>query len=263
MEVNDRYIFTLEFVEEIAVFLKSFRNENILKIEKKGEINLVTEADKGAEEKILKNIKSKFPQDPILCEETGIIASQGQLKWIIDPLDGTTNYAHGLPLYGIAIALEDITTSQILMGVVALPDLGDVYHAKRGNGAFKNNKPIHVSHTNQLINALCCTGFPYNQESIIDDIMFRLQQIMLLSRGVRRTGAATLDLCWLAQGMFDGFWEDFLQPWDMAAPSIIIEEAGGKVSAYNGDCFTPYVKNIVASNSILHETLVQSLKIKS
>lgn len=261
-EIDNRLKHTLMFTEKVANYLKEFRQNNNLEIEKKGEINLVTVADKNAEKMILQAIQNKFPDDNILCEESGNMNARNSFKWIIDPLDGTTNYTHGLPLYGISIGLEDMETSQVLMGVVCLPDLGDIYYATQGSGSYRNKKMISVSKTEKMIDALCCTGFPYNQETIIEDIMFRLKKVMLSCRGVRRTGAATLDLCWLAEGRFDGFWEDFLQPWDMAAASIIIQEAGGRVSTYEGSSFTPYVKNIIASNSILHDELITKLKVE-
>ncbi|XDD50395.1 inositol monophosphatase family protein [Leptospira sp. WS92.C1] len=258
-EVKIRYDHFLNFVPKVMEFLANTQEENDLGISYKGEIDLVTKADKGSEERIITEIERMFPSDGILGEEGTDKKGDSIFKWIIDPLDGTINYSHRLPLYCLCIGLENQETQEILMGIVPFPGTGEVYHARKDHGAFKNKKQIHVSKTKELKQSLLCTGFPYDHEKKIDRLMFYYRNFLLKSRGVRRTGAAGVDLCWTAEGRFDAFWEEDLKPWDMAAASIIVTEAGGKLSTYDGNTFTPYVPNLVASNGILHDKMIDGM----
>ncbi|MBM9499834.1 inositol monophosphatase [Leptospira sp. 201903071] len=258
-EIKIRYDHFLNFVPKIMEFLAETQEENDLGIAYKGEIDLVTKADKGSEERIISEIERMFPSDGILGEEGTDKKGTSIFKWIIDPLDGTVNYSHRLPLYCLCIGLENQETGEVVMGIVPFPGTGDVYHARKGFGAFKNKKQIHVSKTKDLKQSLLCTGFPYDREKKIDRLMFYYRNFLLKTRGVRRTGSAGVDLCWTAEGRFDAFWEEGLKPWDMSAPSVILSEAGGKLSTYDGNIFTPYIPNLVASNGILHEKMLAGM----
>ncbi|MCB1141242.1 MAG: inositol monophosphatase [Leptospiraceae bacterium] len=262
-EILKRKKALIEFIPTVNKFLTQTQNKTNLKISKKSTIDLVTEADKGSEKRITGFLKKNFPEDSLLGEEGSAYDGKNQWKWIIDPLDGTTNYAHGLPLYAVSIGLENRETGLIEMGLISIPSLGDLYHAIRNGGAFKNNKKIHVTNTDLLINSLMCTGFPYTPENEMPVLLNRLKSFLLKGRGLRRTGAAALDLAWLAEGRFDIFWEDMLNPWDLAAGFLLIEEAGGKVTDFKGNTFNPYISNILATNGILHEEAVKVLKASS
>lgn len=259
-EIQNRLNSLLNIIPEVNEFVVTIQNRDSFSIRKKGTIDIVTEADTGAEKIIINFIQKNFPEDSILGEESGLIEGRNNYKWIIDPVDGTTNYANRLPLYAVAIAIENISTGNIVMGVVSLPAFHEVYHATLGGGAYKNKKEIHVSQTSQMIDSLLCTGFPYNVKDKVERVSSILSNYLLKVRGVRRTGSACLDLCWLAEGRFDGFWEENLKPWDTAAASIIILEAGGTISTYNGSKFNPYCNTILASNSLIHASMLNELK---
>lgn len=262
-DISKRFAHFKEFLPKIQAFLIETQNKDSFEIEKKGPIDLVTEADKGSEKMVVEEILKHFPDDHILGEEGSSVRGRNQYRWIIDPVDGTTNFAHRLPLYGICLGLENIESGLIEMGIVSFPALSDTYHAIRGNGAFKNGKRIQVSKTNELINALISTGFPYDKKARIESVMQNLKSILLSVRDVRRTGVASLDLCWVAEGRFDGYWEENLKPWDMAAASIILEEAGGKITTYDGNNFSIFIPNLLATNSIIHKQMLEKLSIIS
>lgn len=225
-------------------------------IVKKGEIDLVTEADIRSEKKILEIIVKNFPSDNILAEETGNNnKGSGNRVWIVDPLDGTTNFAHGFPFFAISIALE--IENKVVMGVVHVPYLKEIFHAIQGQGAFLNNKPIHVSHTRKLGEALLATGFPYDIHKRSEGVLALFRKMILIAQGVRRAGAAAIDLCYVAAGRLDGFWEEFLKPWDTAAGALIVEEAGGKLSTYDRQPYNPYEKTILASNPFIFDAMLE------
>ncbi|TGL97988.1 inositol monophosphatase [Leptospira barantonii] len=259
-EIKIRYEHFLNFLPKVMEFLATTQEESDLDIAYKGEIDLVTKADKGSEEKIINEIDRMFPADSILGEEGTNKIGTSSFKWIIDPLDGTVNYSHRLPLYCACIGLENLENGEAVMGIVPLPGMNEIYHARKGHGAFKNQKRISVSKTKELKQSLLSTGFPYDREKKIDRLMFYYRNFLLKTRGVRRTGAAGLDLCWVAEGRFDAFWEEGLKPWDMAAPSVIVNEAGGRMSTYDGNTFTPYIPNVVASNGVLHEKMMEGMQ---
>lgn len=256
-EIYLRFRYFQEYILEVGKYLVEYHQQQELGIQQKGRYDLVTEADTHSEAMIKNEILNKFSNDSILGEESGEVAGNSNYRWIVDPLDGTTNYAHNLPLYGVSIALEEISSLQIVAGIVYFPEMNDLYTAVRGEGAFKNNKKIQVSNTKDLKDSLFTTGFPYDRDKKIDLLLSYYKNILLKTRGIRRTGAATLDLCWVAEGRFDCFYEIGLKPWDMAAGCLIVEEAGGKCSSLDGDEYSPYKPSLIASNPYLHELVLK------
>jgi myo-inositol-1(or 4)-monophosphatase len=232
---------------------------HIHEISYKGKINLITEADLKSEAIIKKIIKTKYPDHTILAEESGL-EKKGDIKWIIDPLDGTTNFAHGLPWFCTSIALE--AEGEIILGVVYEPILKECFSAIKAKGAFLNKKPIKVSQTKELIKSLLATGLPYDVQQKPEPVMTRFRQMIMRTRGVRRIGSAALDLCYVGCGRFDGFWEERLYPWDTAAGVLIVQEAGGKVSDFSNRLYSIYNKEILASNSLIHKDMLKVLKAK-
>ena len=229
-------------------------------VTKKGDINLVTEADLASEALIVERIRSHFPRHAILAEEAGnavVTGEDGGHKWIIDPLDGTTNYAHGYPCFCVTIALEH--QGEVVLGVTFDPTRDELFTAEKGRGATLNGKPIRVSRTDELGNALLVTGFPYDIKHR-EQFARHLTEFLLASRGVRRDGSAAIDLAYVACGRFDGFWEEGLNPWDVAAGKLLIEEAGGTVSYYDGSPFSIYTPPIVASNGTIHAEMLNVLR---
>jgi len=227
------------------------------RIIKKGEIDLVTEVDMASEKAIVSLISGHFPQDTILTEESGEYRHRPERVWIIDPLDGTTNFTHNFPFFAVSIALA--VEGELVAGVVFNPRMNEFFEATKGGGAFLNHKPITTSQTLHIGDALLSTGFPYDIHERPKGVISRFKRLIVLAQGIRRPGSAALDLCYVAAGIFDGFWEQDLKPWDTAAGTIILSEAGGKVSTYEGDPYTPYKKNIVASNAHIHSAMVAAL----
>ena len=227
-------------------------------VSKKGDINLVTEADLASEALIVERIKSYYPKHSILAEESGeaVVSSSSTWKWIIDPLDGTTNYAHGYPCFCVTIALEH--EGEVVIGVTFDPTRNELFSAERGHGASLNNKPIRVSNTENLGDALIVTGFPYDFKKR-EDFARHLTQFLIHSRGVRRDGSAAIDMAYVACGRFDGMWEEGLNPWDVAAGVLLIEEAGGQISGYDNSKFSIYSPPIVASNGLIHSQMLDVL----
>jgi myo-inositol-1(or 4)-monophosphatase len=203
---------------------------NITSIVKKGRIDLVTEADTASEKAVIDTIHSCFPSHSILAEESGLFSGDSRYQWIIDPLDGTTNFAHALPLFSTSIAFAE--DNVIIMGIVHNPVLGELFSAVEGAGAFFNGKKIHVSQKNNLFDCLLVTGFPYNNKEGMQEIMTRFSNCLEAAQGVRRLGSAALDLCYVACGRFDGYWEQNLKPWDTAAGQLIAKEAGAFVDIH-------------------------------
>lgn len=227
-------------------------------ITKKGDIDLVTEADLEAEKTILKIIRRKFPQDNILSEEAGIHDKGSDRTWLVDPLDGTTNFAHGFPFFAVSIALE--IEGQIVFGIVCNPVMNEYFEAVKGTGAYLNKNQIRVSKTLNLNDSLLGTGFPYNIHENPPRVLELFEKMVFIAQGIRRPGSAALDLCYVAAGRLDGFWEQGLNPWDTAAGSVIVEEAGGKVTTFEGALYSPYVKSIVAANPFIYDAMTEVIK---
>lgn len=229
----------------------------IQEIKFKGEINLVTEIDKRCEEMIIAAISAGFPDHDILAEEGGGERKDSPYKWIIDPLDGTTNYAHAYPLFCVSIALE--YKGEIVVGVVYDPNRDELFVAEKGAGASLNGKRISVSYTLGLAQALIATGFAYNVRTAESNNLDHFKDLLVRAQAVRRDGVAAIDLCYVACGRYDGFWELNLFPWDVAAGFLMIQEAGGRVSAFNGKPFDIYLKEIVATNGHFHDEICRIL----
>jgi myo-inositol-1(or 4)-monophosphatase len=211
--------------------------------------NLVTEMDARAEELVVGRLLAAFPDDAILAEERGAQAGRSGRRWIIDPLDGTTNYAHGVPVFAVSIEL----------GVVYDPSRDELYVADRGHGATVNGEPLAVSSTAALGESLLSTGFPYNIRETRETNLREYAAFAVRARGVRRMGSAVLDLAWVAAGRFDGFWELALGPWDIAASSLFIEEAGGRVTNLTGGPVDLDAPRMVASNGRIHDAVLAVL----
>jgi len=230
------------------------------KVTTKGEINLVTEADIAAENLIIDRIRSYHPQHGILAEESGEAVLKGkpsEWKWIIDPLDGTSNYAHGYPCFCVSIALE--RAGQLEVGVVYDPMRDEMFAAERGRGATLNERKIRVSSVEELSGAMLCTGFPYNVRER-PDFARDFTNFTMNAQAVRRDGSAALDLAYVACGRFDGFWEDGLSPWDIAAGALLILEARGRVTNFNDQPLDIYNEQVLASNGLIHEAMMKVLK---
>jgi myo-inositol-1(or 4)-monophosphatase len=230
-------------------------------VEFKGRANLVTVADRESEALIVGEIRRAYPDHAILAEESGPLersGTPGRHRWIVDPLDGTTNYAHQYPMYSVSIALE--VDGEVLCGAVYDPVREEMFSAARGQGAFLNGEPIHVSGTARLGDALLLTGFPYGIEDRIARAMGLFRAFLLEAQAVRRAGSAALDLCHLAMGRCDGFWELDLHPWDTAAGILIAAEAGGRVSGFEGEPFAIDAREILVSNGCLHDEMIAAIR---
>jgi myo-inositol-1(or 4)-monophosphatase len=224
---------------------------------KSNSIDLVTEADREAEAAIIEVIHRAFPTHAVLAEESGASAHQSDHRWIIDPLDGTTNFAHGYPQFCVSIAYE--RRGRVQFGVVFDALKKETFIAHRGQGARLNGKPIHVSATPNLCSALLCTGFAYDRRERRRFYLCFWEELMSRSQGVRRTGSAALDLAYVAAGRTDGFWEFGLRPWDVAAGALLIEEARGRVSNMDGSELDLAGANILATNGRLHNELIETI----
>jgi myo-inositol-1(or 4)-monophosphatase len=229
------------------------------RIEFKGSpTNLVTEMDARAEALIVDGLLARFPGDAILAEERGAAAGRSGRRWIIDPLDGTTNYTHGLPLYAVSIALE--VDGRVELGVVYDPSQHDLYVVERGAGAFCNDARLAVSTAAELDASLLATGFPYDLRHRADNNLAEYGAFALCTRGVRRLGSAVLYLAWVAAGRFDGYWELTLGPWDVAAGGLMVEEAGGRLTAIDGGALDLERPTVVASNGRIHDAMLAVLR---
>jgi myo-inositol-1(or 4)-monophosphatase len=229
-----------------------------LQIHHKGAIDLVTDADRGAEEAIVAAIRGKFPRHDILAEEGDWGRCESRYRWIIDPLDGTTNFTHGFPWFAVSIALE--VDAEVVLGVIFNPFHREMFVARKGEGAFLNDVQLQVSKTASLAESLLATGFPYDRkESRVNnyDHFVHFQQA---AQACRRPGAASLDLAYVAAGRLDGYWEMKLKPWDAAAGKLIVEEAGGIVSDFDGAPLDIYGPECLASNGLIHPAMIEVLQ---
>lgn len=228
-------------------------------IEYKSKFNIVTEVDKACEKLIVDFLKEKFPSHDILAEEgTDIGGRRSEWLWIIDPLDGTVNYAHRYPLFAVSIALYH--KGQAVVGVVYEPNRNELFAAERGGGALLNDKPIRVSPTKDVYSSMLATGFAYNLTEVDQNNIDHFNRFIKKCHALRRDGVAAVDLCYVACGRFDGFWELFLKPWDIAAARLVVEEAGGQVSIFDGRPLDIFGDEIVASNGMIHEEMLGILR---
>jgi myo-inositol-1(or 4)-monophosphatase len=236
------------------VLLHYFNDKNLQVSNKTGINNLVTEADHASEKAIIDTIKESFPDHYILSEEAGELKMDSDYKWIIDPIDGTINYAHGIPLCCVSIGLEH--NGQMILGAVHNPFMKEFYLAERGKGATLNGDPIFVSAQTMVDKACLVTGFPYTYLDQPNGPLDVFSRFIRRGIAVRRLGSAAIDLCWVAAGRFDGFYEHKLNAWDSAAGFLMVEEAGGRVTDFKGDHYSPYQPHIAATNGKIHDELL-------
>jgi myo-inositol-1(or 4)-monophosphatase len=248
--------FATEIARETGTFLRD-RLNSAHTIAYKGEINLVTEADRISEEMITSKINRLFPEHDILAEEFTYASKGSDFRWIIDPLDGTTNYAHGYPVFCVSIALQKV--DEIILGVIYNPMLKEMFVAEKGQGAFLNGREIHVSFTTTIAQSFIATGFPYDIREDSQNNLNYFNEMIMKARAIRRAGSAALDLAYVAAGRFDGFWELKLNPWDTAAGWLLVEEAGGLVTDFNGNGYFLESSVILASNGRIHKELMDVL----
>jgi myo-inositol-1(or 4)-monophosphatase len=232
-----------------------FNNENLKISNKEGINNWVTEADHAAEKAIIDVIKAHYPDHFILSEEVGEMATNSDTKWIIDPIDGTINFASGIPLCCVSIGIEQ--NGEMILGAVYNPFINELFFAEKGKGATLNNKKISVSKKTAVLHSCLVTGFPYAYLDMENGPLEVFERFVRKGVPVRRLGSAAIDLCWVAAGRFEGFFEHSLQAWDSAAGYLLVEEAGGKVTDMNGDKFSPYQQKIVATNGLIHDELIE------
>jgi myo-inositol-1(or 4)-monophosphatase len=249
----------IDAAREAGAFLVS-RLGKIKTIErKKGqETDLVTDIDRESERMIISRIHATYPSHAILGEEGGQLASGSDTCWVIDPLDGTTNYTHSFPIFSVSIGIQH--KGELVAGVVYNPVADELFSAERGSGSFLNGERLRVSNIDTLINSLLVTGFPYNVRENPYNVVQHFQQFLMEAQGVRRLGSAALDLCYVAAGRLDGYWEVTLQPWDKAAGIVIVQEAGGRVTDFLGNPADIHNPNTLASNGKIHEQMLAVLK---
>lgn len=257
LELNSICKQIIDLTHHVGQFIlddqQKFLNADIVK---KGFNDLVTYVDKGSEERLIAGLKQILPGSGFLAEESGETEKQ-EYTWIIDPLDGTTNFIHKLPCFAISIAL--VKNNEPLLGVVNELNLKECYSAIKGNGALVNGKPIKVSAQNELGNSLLATGFPYNDFKLQNNYMDLFKYLMTCTQGLRRIGSASVDLCYVACGRFEAFYEYGLKPWDVAAGALIVKEAGGKLCEFNGGQDYIFGKTIVASNGLIHKDFMEAV----
>jgi myo-inositol-1(or 4)-monophosphatase len=225
--------------------------------DRKGNLDLVSEADRASEQYLLERILGRFPADSVIGEESGTREGDSGYSWIVDPLDGTTNFVHGHPIFAVSIAVADRSGTQA--GVIYLPTTRELFWGARGMGAWRNETRLSVSGTGELNDSLIATGHPYNRRQVVETILEDWRRMILHVQGVRRMGAAAVDLAFVAAGRFDGFWERGLKPWDTAAGQLLVEEAGGRVTGFSGQEYSPFNPDITASNGRIHDRLLDAL----
>jgi myo-inositol-1(or 4)-monophosphatase len=237
------------------------RRESGFHVNKKGAIDLVTEVDLECEQMCRAVLAARFPDHDVLAEEMGggpRGATSSRYRWVFDPLDGTTNYAHGLPVFCASLALEVDGRAEV--GAIYDPTRTELFTGERGQGAFLNGSRLRVSDTEGLLDALLVTGFPYDVHQKLGPLLMTFGAFLGQARAVRRLGSAALDLSYVAAGRFDGFWEQSLRPWDVAAGALIVEEAGGRVTGMDGTPFDPAAAHLVASNGQIHDAMLDVIK---
>jgi myo-inositol-1(or 4)-monophosphatase len=249
----------IEAAKEAGKFLKrSLGNVRNIQLKAGQEKNLVTEVDKRSEDIIIKIIKQHFPHHDILAEESGSRkGASSDYRWVIDPLDGTTNFTHGFPVFCVSIAVEH--NGKIIAGVIYDPNFDELFTSERGNGAFLNAKRITVSTRKTLTQSMLVTGFPYNITENPNNAVEHFVSFLMKAQAVRRMGSAAIDLAYVAAGRYEGFWEVALNPWDMAAGALLVEEAGGTITDFKGDGFSIYKPEVLASNGIVHREMMEVL----
>ncbi|HTT60699.1 MAG TPA: inositol monophosphatase family protein [Bryobacteraceae bacterium] len=247
------YLETAVEIAREAGALLAVQFERRLPFETKGEYDLVTDADRASERLIVERLTTHFPSHAIVAEEGGGHDSSSEYRWYVDPLDGTTNFAHSFPCFNVTLALE--ISGELVAGVVFDPIRGELFTAERGSGAYLNHRRIRVSKVQKLENALVATGFPSRKRHLNVNVHF-YHQLGMLTHGVRRCGSAAIDLAYVASGRLDAFWEFGLNPWDMAAGLLLVAEAGGRCSTMRGEPYRLRGPNIVVDNGLLHDEIL-------
>ncbi len=240
------------------IIIKNLGHLSTSDIQTKQAFDFVTKVDRWSEAVILQTIRDKFPSHTFLAEETLKQENTGNYRWIIDPLDGTTNYIHGYPMFSVSIALE--YRKEIIVGVVFDPLRDDLFHAVRGAGAFLNNRPVRVSEIASLEHSLIATGFPFRAKEMIDLYLAAFREVFEMVSDIRRAGSAAIDLAYIAAGKFEGFFELKLSPWDIAAGSLLITEAGGVITDFGGGSDYLSTGNIVAGNRDVHREIAEKIR---
>ena len=225
---------------------------------KTNELNLVTETDKASEKLITDFIRKKYPSHGILAEEGSESNKSAEYLWVIDPLDGTTNFAHGLPIFSVSIGLQQ--NGETIAGVVYDVMRDVIYSSEKGSGSFENDKRLSVNKNENLGHSVLVTGFPYNIKENPDKVSERFIEFLKHARAIRRLGSAAIDFCYVASGVFDGFWEVSLNPWDMCAGELIVKEAGGLVTDFDGNKMNIHSKRILATNGYVHQKMIDVMK---
>jgi len=254
----------LEVAESAARHAGMFQLNRLgsdFKVSHKGEIDLVTEVDRESEALIVEMLRKSFPDTDIIAEENDYGDRKSDIAWIIDPIDGTTNFAHRLPWFCVSIGVE--VEGEISAAVIYHPCMNEMFTAIRGEGAYLNNKRLSVSGNSTLKNCILASGFPYDRTWENENNIELYSSFTMLTQGVRRFGAAALDLAYVAAGRMDGFWECKLKPWDVAAGKLLVEEAGGRVTNYSGESYSVYDHRIVASNSLIHNDMLEIITSRS
>ena len=232
-----------------------------MRVDKKGAIDLVTEIDLQVEREFRAMVADRFPTHVVLGEEFSGADERHQVaefSWVFDPVDGTTNFAHGLPIFCSSLALE--IHGQPMVAAIYDPTRRELFTAQRGRGAWLNGAPLRVSSAETLMDALLCTGFPYTVQQKPEELIGLFGHFLAISRAVRRLGSAAIDLCYVAAGRLDGFWEQRLNPWDISAGALIVQEAGGKATTVTGEVFNSRLGNIIASNGRIQDQMVQAIQ---
>jgi len=258
-EVVKRVAFIKQLLPPLGRRLLSFQDEVNIRLSDSSDMDriMMTRADQHIEFNLIEALQEKFPDDSITSEEKGGVSSHGEFHWWIDPVDGTKNFIHGIPLFAISVGLT--FRGDPVAGVVEVPSFRDTYHAILTAGAYKNDSPIHVSNLESLERSMITNGLPFNRKEILHELISDISAFISSGIGLRRTGSAVLDLCWVAEGRFDAMWERSLRPWDTCAPSVLIQEAGGKISGFNGEPYHVQLPDIVATNDIIHSTVIEVL----
>ena len=259
MAANPLFVTTAIEAVVLAGDLQMERFGGDVRIDKKGEIDLVTDVDVAVEQRFRALIAERFPDHQILAEELGGAAAPPSGPcWVFDPIDGTSNFAHGLPIFCASLALEIDGIAEV--AAVYDPTRKELFTAERGGGAFLNGRPLRVSSADRLIDAMLLTGFPYDVHSRVDEIVGLFAAFIATARAVRRLGSAALDLCYVAAGRVDGFWETDLKPWDIAAGALIVAEAGGRITNTDGAPFTSRGGHLLATNARLHDAMLAVIR---